>query len=89
MTGEDRALLETLTARQVQVASCLALGMTNQETADFVGCGLKTFDSHRHVLLKKLRLRNNAELARFALRVGLVTLDQEPPGRAGSADIAQ
>lgn len=63
-----------LTARELQVMEMLARGMTNREIAEHLAIGIKTVDTHRGHVLKKLRLRNNAELARFAVKHGYVTL---------------
>jgi DNA-binding CsgD family transcriptional regulator len=48
--------------------------MTNGEVADAIGCSVKTVDSHRQALLKRLKLRNNVELTHWAIAVGLVQL---------------
>ncbi|HUJ63240.1 MAG TPA: response regulator transcription factor [Kofleriaceae bacterium] len=63
-----------LTARELQVMEMLARGMTNREIADHLDIAIKTVDTHRGHVLKKLGLRNNAELARFAVKHGYVTL---------------
>ncbi len=63
-----------LTARELQVMEMLARGMTNREIAEHLDIGLKTVDTHRGHVMKKLGLRNNAELARFAVKHGYVTL---------------
>jgi two-component system, NarL family, invasion response regulator UvrY len=62
-----------LTAREQQVMEMLARGMTNREIAEDLQIGIKTFDSHRGHVLKKLQLRNNSELTRFAVKHGYVT----------------
>jgi DNA-binding NarL/FixJ family response regulator len=63
-----------LTKREVEVMEMLARGMTNREIAHHLDIGIKTVDTHRGHLMKKLALRNNAELARFAVKHGYVTL---------------
>lgn len=63
-----------LTEREMQVATLLAVGDTNHEIAKKLRITVKTFDTHRGHLLKKLSLRNNVELARLALREGWVSL---------------
>lgn len=63
-----------LTKREVEVMEMLARGMTNREIAHHLDIGIKTVDTHRGHLMKKLGLRNNAELARFAVKHGYVTL---------------
>jgi DNA-binding NarL/FixJ family response regulator len=50
----------------------LALGHTNREIAAAYNISIKTIDTYRFRLLKKLDLRNNAELSRFAIQNGLI-----------------
>ena len=64
--------LESLSNREMQVLRALALGQTNREIADSYHISVKTVDTYRFRLLKKLNLRNNADLSRFAIQQGLV-----------------
>ena len=70
----DGHLTSALTARETQVMEMLARGMTNREIAHDLDISVKTIDTHRGHVLKKLAVRNNAELARFAVKHGYVTL---------------
>ena len=63
-----------LTAREQQVMEMLARGMTNREIAEHLEISIKTVDTHRGHVLKKLGLRNNSELTRFAVKHGYVGL---------------
>lgn len=63
-----------LTAREFQVMEMLARGFTNREIAHHLEIRVKTVDTHRGHILKKLQLRNNSELTRFAVKHGYVTL---------------
>ena len=64
--------LDTLSTRELQVLRRLALGHTNREIAASYNISIKTVDTYRFRLLKKLNLRNNAELSRFAIQNRLV-----------------
>ncbi|MGD8366411.1 MAG: response regulator transcription factor [Desulfobacterales bacterium] len=64
--------LDLLSTRELQVLRRLALGDTNREIADAYGISIKTVDTYRFRILKKLNLRNNAELSRFAMQNRLV-----------------
>lgn len=64
--------LDELTMREFQVLQLLARGMTNREIADDLDIGVKTVDTHRGKVLKKLNLRNNSDLTRYAIRHGLL-----------------
>jgi two-component system, NarL family, invasion response regulator UvrY len=63
-----------LTAREQQVMEMLGRGMTNREIAEHLQLRVKTIDTHRSHILKKLELRNNSDLTRFAVKHGYVGL---------------
>lgn len=62
--------IEQLSPRQREVAVLLAWGKTNREIADKIGASVKTVDSHRAAILRRLGLRNNVELCLLAIRQG-------------------
>ncbi len=64
--------LDSLSNREMQVLRALALGQTNREIAENYHISVKTVDTYRFRLLKKLNLRNNADLSRFAIQTGLI-----------------
>ncbi|OYV73740.1 MAG: DNA-binding response regulator [Deltaproteobacteria bacterium 21-66-5] len=64
----DRTSLDALSTREIQVLRSLALGKSNREIAGSYAISVKTVDTYRFRLLKKLGLRNNAELTRFAIQ---------------------
>ncbi|MCF8077685.1 MAG: response regulator transcription factor [Desulfobacterales bacterium] len=64
--------LDMLSTRELQVLRRLAHGDTNREIADAYGISIKTVDTYRFRILKKLNLRNNAELSRFAMQNRLI-----------------
>lgn len=67
-----RSTLDSLSNRELQVLRRLALGHTNHEIASAYNISTKTVDTYRLRLLKKLNLRNNAELSRFAIQNKLI-----------------
>ena len=69
---KDRSPLDALSNREIQVLRHLALGKTTREIAEAYNISVKTVDTYRYRLLKKLNLRNNAELSRFAIQNRLV-----------------
>lgn len=70
--GKNKSSLDFLSTREFQVLRRLALGHTNHEIADAYCISSKTVDTYRYRLLKKLNLRNNAELSRFAIQNKLI-----------------
>lgn len=72
--GLTPSLWDTLSPREVDVALLLARGESCREIAPALGISIKTADTHRHNVLKKLKCRNAVMVARLALREGRVTL---------------
>jgi DNA-binding NarL/FixJ family response regulator len=70
--SRDRTPLDSLSMRELQVLRRLAMGYTNREIASAYSISIKTVDTYRSRLLKKLNLRNNAELSRFAIQNQLI-----------------
>ncbi len=70
--SKTQSPLETLSTRELQVLRRLALGNTNREIAEAYHISIKTVDTYRFRLLKKLKLRNNADLSRFAIQNNLI-----------------
>lgn len=67
-----KSKLDILSNRELQVLKALALGQTNREIAESYRISIKTVDTYRFRLLKKLELRNNADISRFAIQHGLI-----------------
>jgi DNA-binding NarL/FixJ family response regulator len=68
----EQTPLDSLSMRELQVLRRLAMGHTNREIAQAYSLSIKTVDTYRARLLKKLELRNNAELIRFAIQNSLI-----------------
>jgi two-component system response regulator NreC len=66
---------ETLTTREKEVLHLAAEGKTSVEIAGRLGISARTAETHRSNLMHKLDLHTQAELIRFALRRGLITID--------------
>jgi len=63
-----------LTTREREVLLLAAGGHSNQEIAGRLSIGVRTVESHRASLMRKLRLRNQTQLVRYALQRGLLPL---------------
>lgn len=72
--NKNQTLTESLSMRELQVLRKLAMGSTNREIATSYNISVKTVDTYRSRILKKLNLRNNAELSRYAIQNKLVEL---------------
>ncbi len=69
-TSEDP--LKELTTREFQVFVRLAQGQTVTEIAELLHISPKTVGVHQTNIMRKLKLRNVAELTRLAIRFGVV-----------------
>jgi len=63
---------EELTARELEVVKLIAEARTNRQIAEALHVSEKTVESHRANVLAKLGMRDRVELARYAIRRGLV-----------------
>jgi DNA-binding NarL/FixJ family response regulator len=61
-----------LTAREREVLSCVARGLTNKEAAGELGISIRTVETHRDNLMRKLGIHTVAGLTRYALEAGLI-----------------
>jgi NarL family two-component system response regulator LiaR len=68
---------EPLTEREMETLRLIAQGLTNQEIADKLNISERTVGKHVSNILDKLHLANRTQVALYALRRGLVTLDPE------------
>ena len=64
--------LGALTARERDVLIGVASGRTNRETAAQLGISVRTVETHRDSLMRKLGIHTVAELTRFALEHRLI-----------------
>jgi len=64
--------LARLTTRERSVLQLVAEGRTNRRAAEFLSLSTKTVEKHRATLMRKLGLRNAAELIMVALEMGLI-----------------
>ena len=68
----DDAVGEALTPREREVLQLVAEGRSSKSIAAGLGVTVKTIESHRASLRRKLHLRTGADLVRYAVRNGLV-----------------
>jgi two-component system, NarL family, response regulator NreC len=72
-TAERRRVEEDpLSDREREVLRLLALGHTNQEIAKMLYISVRTAETHRAHIMRKLGLSSRAELVRYALAEGLL-----------------
>jgi DNA-binding NarL/FixJ family response regulator len=70
----DEASTAQLTPREREVLTQIAEGLSNKEVASLLGVGVRTVETHRERIMRKLNIHSVAGLTRFAIAKGYVTL---------------
>lgn len=73
---DSQPTLERLTMRQREILQLIAEGYTTQEMATLLNISVKTVETHRMQLMDRLDIHDIAGLVRFAIRVGLISLEE-------------
>jgi DNA-binding NarL/FixJ family response regulator len=73
---EIRAPLRRLSARQSAVFQRLASGQSTKEIASQLRISVKTIETHRAQVMRRLEIHDLAGLVRYAIRVGVVSPDR-------------
>ncbi len=69
---KKRKVVASLTARQKEILRLVAQGLTNREVAHQLKISVRTVEVHRFNLMRRLRVRNVAQLLRQALLLRLL-----------------
>jgi NarL family two-component system response regulator LiaR len=68
--------MQELTARETEVLRCIARGLSNREIGDKLFISEPTVRTHVSNILMKLELPNRTQAALYAVREGLVSLEE-------------
>lgn len=75
--------IDRLSNRELQVLSLIGRGLSSREAADGLGLSVKTVETHRQSLKRKLNLATNAQLVQYAIN-WYTSRSQPPPPPAAS-----
>lgn len=67
-----RARIQLLTSRELEVLAYLGKGVSKKEIARTLGLSVKTVEQHSTNIMRKLDIHDRVQLARFAIREGLI-----------------
>ncbi|CAG1016388.1 response regulator transcription factor [Geobacter sp.] len=70
--GKRAPLTEPLSVREIEVLKLIAQGKSNKEIAETLFISVRTAESHRAAILKKLNLKNTADLVNYAIHKGYI-----------------
>jgi two-component system nitrate/nitrite response regulator NarL len=77
-TGGKKEPFAQLTTRERQVLVLIAEGQSNKEIANKLGIGVRTIETHRERIMRRLDIHSVAGLTKFAIANGMVSLDEGP-----------
>jgi len=83
----SKTLADTLTAREIEVLTLIATGLSTKAIAHSLNIAFKTAACHRSRIMAKLDIHDIANLTRYAIRNGLVDAGGSPPGRVQQSDL--
>ncbi len=73
--GAEKDSYAKLTVREREVLKLIGEGYTSREIAEMLFISINTVERHRTNLMDKLGMHNKSQLIRFAIRKGLVKLE--------------
>ena len=68
-----------LTDRECEVLSLIAEGLLNKQIADRLGIGVRTIETHRERIMRKLDIHTVAGLTKYAISRGMTTMPPSMP----------
>lgn len=74
--GDQPQVQDNLTVREVEILTLIAEGHTNAEIGRELVISPKTVDTHRENIMRKLNLRSRVDLVKYALKMGIIDLDE-------------
>jgi two-component system response regulator NreC len=75
-TKQTQSRYDNLTLREKEVLRLAAEGKTTPEIADLLHLSVKTIEKHRSSMMRKLGLQSLSELIKYALRKGLIEMEE-------------
>ena len=75
-TGGKQEPFVQLTTREREVLALIAEGRSNKEVANRLGIGVRTIETHRERIMRKLKIHTIAGLTRFAILNGIISLEE-------------
>jgi two-component system nitrate/nitrite response regulator NarL len=77
-SGGKKEPFSQLTSREREVLVLIAEGQSNKEIADKLGIGVRTIETHRERIMRRLNIHSVAGLTKYAIANGLVALEPGP-----------
>ncbi len=72
--GREQDDMAQLSVRELGVLKLFGEGLTNQEIADKLFISIRTVESHKNNIMKKINLRTTVDLIKFAIRNNIIEI---------------
>ena len=73
--GEKKNKLKSLSAREVEVLTLFAEGMSNRQIAEKLFISVRTVETHKNNIMKKIELKTTVDLVKFAIKNNIIQVD--------------
>jgi two-component system nitrate/nitrite response regulator NarL len=75
-SGGKKEPFAQLTSREREVLVLIAEGQSNKEIANRLGIGVRTIETHRERIMRRLDIHSVAGLTKFAIANGMISLEE-------------
>lgn len=75
-SGGKKDPFAQLTSREREVLVLIAEGQSNKEIATKLGIGVRTIETHRERIMRRLDIHSVAGLTKFAIANGMISIDE-------------
>ena len=72
---EKESRQKNLSVREMEVFKLFAEGFSNREIADKLFISVRTVETHKNNIMKKINLKTTVDLVKFAIKNNIIELD--------------
>lgn len=72
---QKKKLINSLSPRETEVLRLFAEGRTNKQIADNLFISIRTVETHKTNIMKKINLKTTVDLVKFAIKNNIIVLD--------------
>jgi DNA-binding NarL/FixJ family response regulator len=74
-THEKENKMKVLSARELEVLTLFAEGMSNRQIAEKLFISVRTVETHKNNIMKKIELKTTVDLVKFAIKNNIIQVD--------------
>jgi len=73
--SEKENKMKSLSARELEVLTLFAEGMSNRQIAEKLFISVRTVETHKNNIMKKIELKTTVDLVKFAIKNNIIQVD--------------